>query len=278
MQDYPLDYNYNNEQHRFGQAGRLWAQAAAPFSPHWNAVMDSLIELDFTLVPTFTIYEASRDLMREMRAEWHDDYTLPSLWTFYAPNRRAHGSYWFDWTTEDEVAWKKNYQLWMTFVNEYKNRGGRVAAGSDSGFIYKLYGFGYVRELELLREAGFHPLEVLWAATLKGAEALGLDSEIGSIQVGKKADFAIVGENPMQNLKVLYGTGAIRLNEDNQPVRVGGVQYTIKDGIVYDAPALLEDVRALVDEARREAGLPVDGPLPDPSREPVSVTEPTGSH
>ncbi len=277
VQDYPLDYNYNNEQHRFGQAGRLWQQAAPPFSPHWNAVMDSLIALDFTLVPTFTIYEASRDLMREMRAEWHDDYTLPSLWDFYRPNRRAHGSYWFYWTTEDEVAWKRNYQLWMTFVNEYKNRGGRVAAGSDSGFIYKLYGFGYVRELELLREAGFHPLEVIWAATLKGAEALGLDHEIGSVQVGKKADFAIVAENPLENLKVLYGTGAIRLNDETgRPERVGGVRYTIKDGIVYDAPALLADVRAMVDEARRRAGLPVDGPLPDPSRDTAMPAAPTG--
>ena len=107
--------------------------------------MNELIELDFTLVPTFTIYEASRDLMRARRAEWHDDYTLPSLWNFFTPNREAHGSYWFYWTTEDEVEWKENFRLWMMFVNEYKNRGGRVAAGSDSGFIYKLYGFGFIR-------------------------------------------------------------------------------------------------------------------------------------
>src|SRR5439155_21105164 len=141
-----------------------------PFSERWNAVMNELIKLDFTLVPTFTIYEASRDQMRARRAEWHDEYTLPSLWEFYRPNRKAHGSYWFYWTTEDEVEWRNDYRLWMTFVNEYKNRGGRVATGSDSGFIYKLYGFDYIRELELLREAGFHPLEVLRAATLKGAE------------------------------------------------------------------------------------------------------------
>jgi hypothetical protein len=268
VQDYPLDYNYLDESHRFGEAGRLWAQAAEPGSPRWNVVMDSLLALDFTLVPTFTIYEASRDLMREMRAEWHDDYTLPSLWDFYRPSRRAHGSYWFHWTTADEIAWRQNFARWMTFVNEYKNRGGRVAAGSDSGFIYKLYGFGYIRELELLQEAGFHPLEVIWSATLKGAEALGVDDEVGSIQTGKRADFVIVDANPIENLKVLYGTGAIRLDDANTPQRVGGVRYTIKDGIIYDAPALLADVRRMVDEARREAGLPEDGPLPDPSRNP----------
>ena len=83
IQDYPLDYNYADESHRFGEAGRLWKQAAAPFSKKWNEVMDELIKLDFTIDPTFNIYEASRDLMRARRAEWHDEYTLPSLWDFY---------------------------------------------------------------------------------------------------------------------------------------------------------------------------------------------------
>ena len=45
-----------------------------------------------------------------------------------------------------------------------------MTTGSDSGFIYKLYGFGYIEEFELLQEAGFHPLEVVRSATLNGAE------------------------------------------------------------------------------------------------------------
>jgi len=247
VQDYPLDYNYQNEQHRFEEAGKLWKQAAKPYSEHWNKVMNELLELDFTLDPTFNIYEASRDLQRSRRAEWHEDYTLPSLWKFYEPSKISHGSYWHYWGTEQEIVWKENFQLWMTFINEYKNRGGRVTAGSDSGFIYQLYGFAYVRELELLREAGFHPLEVIRSATLNGAEALGWDDKIGSVQIGKLADFVIVEENPLMNLKVLYGTGAIKLTEDNEVVRVGGVKYTIKDGVVYDAKRLLADVKAMVD-------------------------------
>ncbi len=247
VQNYPLDYNYQNEQHRFEEAGKLWNQAAKPYSTHWNTVMNELIELDFTLDPTFNIYEASRDLQRARRAEWHEEYTLPSLWKFYQPSKISHGSYWHDWGTEQEVSWRKNFQLWMTFVNEYKNRGGRVTTGSDSGFIFQLYGFAYIRELELLREAGFHPLEVIRSATLNGAEALGWDDKIGSIQVGKLADFVIVEENPLKNLKVLYGTGAIKLTDANEVVRVGGVKYTIKDGIIYDAKRLLADVKKQVD-------------------------------
>jgi hypothetical protein len=252
VQNYPYDYNYSNEQHRFEEAGKLWEQAAEPNSEHWNNVMNELIDLDFTLDPTFNIYEASRDLQRARRAEWHDEYTMPSLWEFYQPSRISHGSYWHFWGTEQEVSWKNNFNLWMNFINEYKNRGGRVTVGSDSGFIFQLYGFAYVRELELLREAGFHPIEVIMAATLNGAEALGMDDEIGSIEIGKKADLFIVEENPLENLKVLYGTGAIKLNDKNEVERVGGVKYTIKDGIVYDSKLLLEDVRRMVKESKDE--------------------------
>jgi hypothetical protein len=254
IQDYPADYNYNNEQHRFEEAGKLWKQAAPPYSDHWNKVMNELIALDFTLDPTFNIYEANRDLHRARRAEWHEDYTLPSLWKFYEPSYQSHGSYWHHWGTEQEVEWKNNYRLWMNFINEYKNRGGRVTAGSDNGFIYQTYGFGYIRELELLREAGFHPLEVIRSATLYGAQALGMDKELGSVEAGKLADLVIVNANPLKNLQVLYGTGAIELTKDNKIVRTGGVQFTIKDGIIYDAKKLLADVKKIVDEQKAKTG------------------------
>ncbi len=260
VQDYPLDYNYQNEQDRFEEAGRLWKQAAKPYSEHWNKVMDELISLDFTLDPTFNIYEASRDLQRARRAEWHEDYTLPSLWEFYQPSKISHGSYWHDWGTEQEVAWRENYKLWMTFVNEYKNRGGRVTTGSDSGFIFQLYGFAYIREMELLREAGFHPLEVIRSATLNGAEALGMDTKIGTVEVGKLADFVIVEENPLKNLKVLYGTGAVKLTEENEVVRVGGVKYTIKNGIIFDSKGLLKDVKATVAKQKEKQSYTIKQP------------------
>ena len=104
--------------------------------------------------------------------------------------------------------------------------------------------------MELLREAGFHPLEIIRSATLNGAEALGISDETGSIEIGKSADFVIVEENPLQNFKVLYGTGAIKLNEDNEVVRVGGVKYTIREGVIYDAKQLLREVKKMVDEAK----------------------------
>jgi imidazolonepropionase-like amidohydrolase len=260
VQDYPPGYNYNDEQDRFAQAGRLWRQAAPPGSPRWNAVMDELLRLDFTLSPTFHAYETTRDFMRMSRAEWHEEYTLPSLWRFYLPSRVNHGSYFHYWTTEDEVAWRDNYRLWMAFVNEYKNRGGRVVVGTDSGYTFNLYGFSFVREMELLREAGFHPLEVIRSATLEGAEALGIADKVGSIEPGKLADMVVVAENPIVNLKVVYGTGAVKLDAENRVVRVGGVRWTIKDGIVYDARKLLADVRRMVREAKDREGFEIRPP------------------
>ena len=258
IQDWRLDYNYNDESHRFGEVGRLWYQSAEPGSEAWERTLDRFLELGFGIDPTMTIYEASRDVMRAREAEWHDDYALPGMLDFYEPSREAHGSYWFYWTSEDEFHWNRFYQKWMRFLNDYKNRGGIVTTGSDSGFIYKLFGFDYIREFELLREAGFHPIEVIRSATMYGAQELhdpkGIDLDFGIIRPGLKADLVLVEENPLENLKVLYGTGAVKLDDETGEVtRVGGIRYTIKDGIVYDAPQLLADVREMVRQAREQA-------------------------
>jgi len=259
VQPWPVDMNYNNEQHRFGQVARQWNLIAGRGSEKWNSLLEEFKALDFTLDPTFSIYSAGRDVMRVRNADWHKKYTLPTQWDFYTPNRESHGAYWFDWTTADEVAWKNFYRVWMQFVNDYKNMGGRVTVGSDSGFIYQLYGFGTILEMEMLQEAGFHPLEVVRSATMHGAQALhdpkGEEIQFGVIRPGMLADVIIVDENPLANFKVLYGTGAVRLNDDTgRPERVGGVRYTIKDGIVYDAKALLADVAEMVERQKAERG------------------------
>jgi hypothetical protein len=197
--------------------------------------------------------------MKMMRAEWHDEYTLPSLWHHYRPSRTSHAAYWYDWTTEDEVEWKNNYKLWMTFLNEYKNRGGLVTVGTDAGYGYATYGFSFIQEMELLQEAGFHPIEVIHAATQGGAKLIDQADKIGTIEVGKKADLVVVDENPLRNLKTLYGTGALRLNDNSRRMeRVGGVRWTIKDGILYDAKQLLADVNTMVRKDKLDKGINPD--------------------
>ena len=255
IQPWPVDMNYNDEQYRFGQVARLWDKIHPPGSPEWKAYLEEHLTLGTVFDPTLTIYSAGRDLMKMRAAEWHDRYTLPSLMDFYTPSRASHGSYWYYWTTEDEIAWRNFYQVWFRLLNDYKKMGGRVTTGSDSGFIYQTYGFGYINELEMLQEAGFHPLEVIQAATYNGArtlaDAAGTPMDRGMIRTGMLADLVIVAENPLQNFKVLYGNGAVRLNDKTDQVeRVGGIKYTVKDGIVYDAKQLLADVAAMVEKQK----------------------------
>jgi len=260
VQPWPADMNYSDEQHRFGQVARQWNMIHPQGSEKWNALIDEFLERKVVLDPTMTAYVASRNVMAARRADWHDKYTLPSLWEYYRANPLSHGSYFYDWTTADEVAWKNFYRTWMAFLDDYKDAGGRVTVSSDAGFIYNLMGFSTIEEMELLQEAGFHPLEIFRGATLHGAEAIfepkGEPIRFGVVRPGLKADLLVVDENPVQNLKVLYGTGHRRLNtETNAVEQVGGVKYTIKDGIVYDARQLRADVRQMVAEQKLARGI-----------------------
>jgi len=109
----------------------------------------------------------------------------------------------------------------------------------------------------MLQEAGLHPLEVIRCATMNGAlplmEPKGKPIEFGVVKRGMLADLVICPENPLADFKTLFGTGVLRLDEETgEPVRRGGVRWTVKDGIVYDAPRLLADVREMVAEQKRE--------------------------
>jgi len=266
IQPFSTGYNYADEQDRFGEVGEQWRMVPEPGSEEWNALIEAFLERDFFINPTMTIYEASRDVRRARTAPWHDVYTLPTHWEYFQPSYENHGSYYYYWTTHHEAAWKNFYERWMRFLDDYKDAGGRVTAGSDSCCIYKLHGFAYIRELELLQEAGFTPLEVIRAATLHGAqelhEPMGEPLEFGMVKPQMLADLVIVGKDPVENLKVLYGTGAVRLNEEaGRPERVGGIEYTVKGGIVYDARQLLEDAAQMVREEKARLGMDPEAPL-----------------
>jgi imidazolonepropionase-like amidohydrolase len=257
VQPWPDQMNYADEQYRFGQVARLWDQIHPPGSPEWKEYLQAHLKLGTVFDPTMTAYAAGRDVMRMRNADWHARYTLPSLMAFYEPSRLNHGSYFFDWTLADEVAWRNFYQVWFKLLNDYKKMGGRVTVSDDAAYIYNTWGFGVIHEMELLQEAGFHPLEVIRGATMHGAEALhepkGLEPQFGIVRAGMLADLVLVDQNPLQNLKVLYGTGHVRLNDrTGRTERVGGIRYTIKDGIVYDAKKLLADVAAMVEAQKKQ--------------------------
>jgi len=260
IQDWPIDYNYSNEYDRFGQVARLWNQIHPPGSEEWESLIQNFLDHGLYISPTMSIYLAGRNVMSARNAVWHKEYTLPQQQDFFEPSPESHGSYFWNWTTADEVAWERFYDRWMKFLDDYNDAGGRLLVGSDSGFIYQLYGFGYIQELELLQEAGLHPIEVIRSATLYGAQSTfethesdGDPIQYGAIREGLKADLLVMKRNPLKDFKTLYGTGAVRRNEETgEPERVRALKYTIKDGIVYDSQKLLEDVRQMVDNAKKE--------------------------
>ena len=246
-QNFPADYNYNDEVHRFRYAGRLWREA------NWEKltkVLDALVEKGVAWDPTLVIYEASRDLQRAQTQPAFDEYLHPVLEEYFKPNPANHGSYFIGWSSTDETFWKENYRIWMKAVYEFEKRGGVVGTGEDAGFIYQLYGFGLLRELELHQEAGFHPLKVVQHATSNGAKILGKDDTLGRIRVGYKADLIVVNGNPLENFKVLSPLGVEEIR-DGKAVKTGGIEWTVSNGIPYHAPTLAAEVRTMVADARK---------------------------
>jgi hypothetical protein len=208
-----------------------------------------MIAANVAWVPTFDIYEASRDLQRAQTQPWFKDYLHPTLEEYFRPNPANHGSYFLGWTSTDETFWKENYRIWMNAVREFERRGGLVGVGDDAGFIYQMYGFGLIREMELHQEAGFNTIKVIQHATGNNARILGQEANLGRVRVGYLADLIVVNGNPLENIKVLYPTG-VDVVRDGKQIHTGGVEWTIKDGIPYHGPTLLQQVKEMVAKAR----------------------------
>ena len=118
----------------------------------------------------------------------------------------------------------------MDFERAFVKAGGLLLAGLDpTGNGGVVAGFGDLREVELLVEAGFTPLEAIKIATLNGAKFLGEDARIGSIAAGKQADLMVVKGNPAANI------GDIEK-----------VEIVFKDGVGYDTEKLIQSVQGLV--------------------------------
>lgn len=296
---FPDDYNYLDEQSRWRHVAKVIDYTFEAGSPEWWAYLNEQKANGVTFGPTMSVYEAGRDLMRARTQEWHRTYAMPSIWKFWEPNRENHGSFYYDWTTADEISWKRFMAKYMQLVNDYKSIGGRVAGGTDAGFIYSLYGFASIRELELMQEAGFTPGEAINAYTRQAARTLtepkgAGEPEFGMVRVGQIADLVIAPENPLANFKTLYGTGTGRLNDATGKLeRVGGVRWTVRNGVVYDAKELLADVAEMVQAQKAAGGCagidldwsaagpcggtgPTTPPVPTPTATPTPVAGPPG--
>jgi len=246
-QDFERTYTFGDENARFRAAGRVWTETNK--ERLLTTVVDSLVKCGVTMLPTRVVYEANRDVIRATSLPWHEKWTHQALLNWNYPNPAYHGSYHFDWTSDDEANWNLAYALWGQLIFEFNKRGGRVAFGTDDNYIWATPGFGTVRELQLLRETGMHSLEVLRSATRNSAETL-LEPKLGLVRPGYKADLAIVDGNPAANLKFMYAFGDLTLDKDGKMYRTTGVVHTIKDGIVMENANLMREVEAMVRKSK----------------------------
>ena len=91
-------------------------------------------------------------------------------------------------------------------------------------------------------------------ATTLGAELLGIEDETGTIDVGLRADLLVHDHNPLEDFKLMYATGAWRLNDDTGQAQWNrGLNMTLCAGMVYDVSELLADLRDMVDESWKDA-------------------------
>jgi hypothetical protein len=246
-QDFTRTYSYGNENDRFREAGRVWTYTNR--ERLLTEVADSLVECGVTMLPTRVVYEANRDFLRAMSLPWHEKYTHQALWGWNLPNPAFHGSFHYDWTSDDEYYWTSAFRLWGDLIYEFNKRGGRVAFGTDDNYIWATPGFSSIRELQLTRETGMHALEVIKAATLNSAQTLG-EPSLGLVRQGYKADLLLVDGNPAYNLKYLYSFGDLALDKDGKMYRTKGIVHTIKDGVVMNNARLMEEVEKMVAKSK----------------------------
>jgi hypothetical protein len=130
----------------------------------------------------------------------------------------------------DVSPWPAAFKKEMEFEHGFAQAGGLLLAGLDpTGMGGVIAGFGDQREVELLVEAGFTPVEAIHIATSNGAQYLGESDKIGTIAPGRQADLVVIKGDPAKNI------------ED-----IENVETVFKDGIGYDSAKLIESVRGVV--------------------------------
>ncbi|MGA8272107.1 MAG: amidohydrolase family protein [Candidatus Sulfotelmatobacter sp.] len=130
----------------------------------------------------------------------------------------------------DVSPWPAAFKKEEEFEHAFAQAGGLLLAGLDpTGMGGVIAGFGDQREVELLVEAGFTPVEAIHIATFNGAQFLGESEKIGTIAAGKQADLAVIKGDPSKQI------------ED-----IENIETVFKDGIGYDSAKLIESVRGVV--------------------------------
>jgi imidazolonepropionase-like amidohydrolase len=194
-----------------------------PGSPEANALIKLLVDHHVAVTSTLPVFAQGVPLHEPLQARQMEVLSSEAKEAYlYARNLTASRA-----TTPRTVEFTQAYKNDLGLERQFVAAGGLLMAGPDpTGNGGVLPGFGDQRELELLVEAGFTPVEAVKIGTLNGATYLGIADRIGSIAAGKNADLFIVKGNPAANIN-----------------DVENVILVFKDGVGYDSKKLIESVR-----------------------------------
>lgn len=194
----------------------------APDTPEAKDLINLLVSHHVAITSTLPVFEGDlgggrppvrQQALDAMSPQAREDFFLLRQRSASAPAPKI----------DPALLWKHDLELERAFVAA----GGLLLAGPDpTGRGDVLPGFGDQREIELLVEAGFSPVEAIKIATLNGAVYLGKDKQIGSIAAGKNADLVVIKGDPSKQIS-----------------DVENVEIVFKDGVGYDSRKLLDSVR-----------------------------------
>ncbi len=199
--------------------------AMEPDGAEAKALIALLIAHHVALTSTLPVFEGDGEGHPPLQQRWLDAMT-PQAREAYLFSRNTQATPPPDGrpaVNRRALLFAREQQLERRFVAA----GGLLLAGPDpTGDGHVLPGFGDQREIELLVQAGFTPVEAIKIATLNGAQYLGREKQIGSIAVGKNADLVVVKGDP-----------SVRIDD------IENVELVFKDGVGFDAAKLLESVK-----------------------------------
>ncbi|HJR61890.1 MAG TPA: amidohydrolase family protein [Vicinamibacterales bacterium] len=189
-------------------------------SEAFKALVKKLVDRRVALTSTLTVFETFTP-GRPMP---------PGLDVLVTPLREQYERSFARVSQNTESNYAKLFPKGMALERAFVKAGGLLIAGTDpTGSGGVIPGYSNQRQVELLVEAGFTPVEAIQIATLNGARYLGRDRRIGSIAAGKQADLVVVTGNPAATIS-----------------DIRNVETVFKQGVGFDPAKMIESVKGRV--------------------------------
>ena len=194
----------------------LVSQRASVAGPRMDSLVAALVRNHVAVVPTLVIMQTlysgdDLDVLQKMEPE-HVPARFLQSWDAYGPGWRQGNPFVMHTPTgkaQDLTSGKAMFPFALRVVRTLHDRGVLMTTGTDLGMPWVTPGISLHREFELLVDAGISPREVLLMATRNGAQALGLATELGTLEPGKLADFVILRSDPLVDIRNTRAIDAI---------------------------------------------------------------------